>query len=347
MTVIHRGDGSDSCEATKRQHLLNDQIRRTLVFLANSSTVVMLLFTGVSCDSAPQSTASGNSGARTGGAAAEGSEEVKQVPVAETEEEQQKILKRFIDELIAVEPGTAGFPAEFTFGSNADPPNGVRNSLPEKVVMMSDSFRISSCEVTQELYQLVMGENPSRWVGARNSVESMKFASAVEFCEQLTSRLADAQMIGSDECVRLPTEQEWEYCCRAGSATLYCFGDQPTQDGDVYPEASRLGEYAWHTGNAAGNDPEVAVLKPNDWGLYDVHGYLWEYVVPQAPAGDPAGIFHKETMAGSGAVIIRGGSWKDAAALHTSASRMRIAAETMSDAIGFRCVIAKKPGNDR
>ena len=74
-----------------------------------------------------------------------------------------------------------------------------------------------------------------------------------------------------------PAKAEWEYCCRAGTTTKYSFGDEAQKPGDVTPKATLLGEYGWHTGNAAGNDPPVGALKPNPWGLYDMHGYLWEF----------------------------------------------------------------------
>ena len=81
-------------------------------------------------------------------------------------------------------------------------------------------------------------------------------------------------LIGGDQEIRLPTEAEWEYTARAGSTTTYSFGD----------DVKQLGDYAWSTENAAGNDPPVGAKKPNAWGLYDVHGYLWEWCQDHAHA---------------------------------------------------------------
>src|SRR5206468_970100 len=109
----------------------------------------------------------------------------------------------------------------------------------------------------------VMGQNPSRWKGPRNSVEMMSWEDANEFCGKITRKLRKQGLIEKAEVIRLPTESEWEYCCRAGTTTKYSFGDKARKDGDVSPKASILNDYGWHTGNAAGNDPAVGVLKPN------------------------------------------------------------------------------------
>ena len=105
-----------------------------------------------------------------------------------------------------------------------------------------------------------------------------------------------------------------------------------------------LDKYGWHTGNAAGNDPPVGALKPNAWGLYDMHGYLWEYV---SDGWHP----HYENAPKDGSSwepnlrelprIMRGGSWRDPYPLLRSAARWSVPDHARSDAIGFRCVLAK------
>src|SRR5262245_64010052 len=101
-----------------------------------------------------------------------------------------------------------------------------------------------------------MGSNPSRWKGARNSAEMMNLEEAQQFCEKATDLMRAAGLIERGQVVRLPTEAEWEFAVRAGTTTKYSFGD----------DVAKLGEYGWFTGNAAGNDPEVGVKKPNPWG---------------------------------------------------------------------------------
>ena len=254
----------------------------------------------------------------------------------------EALLKGFVEECVRIEPGTDKFPPSFQMGRHFESPF----ALPELTVTLTQPFRISKFEMTQELYTAVMGKNPSRWTGPRNSVESMSFLDAEACCTKLTARLLDAKLIADNEVVRLPTEAEWEYCCRAGTDTRYSFGDAAGIETDKDPVASILNEYAWHTGNAAGNDPAVGVLKPNPWGLYDMHGYLWEFVSHKNTDADSATSVPEstpQTTTNKATRIIRGGSWRDPASQLTCGARKPIPDQTTSDAIGFRCVIAKTP----
>jgi len=244
------------------------------------------------------------------------------------------LLKDFVESCVAITPGIDGFSKKFQMGRHFTGPF----TLPERTVEMKQPFRISKFETTQELYAAVTGSNPSRWKGPHNSVESMTYLQAEAFCAKLTAMLHAAKLIPDNEVVRLPTEAEWEYCCRAGTDTAYSFGDKAQADGDQAPVASILDEYAWHTGNAAGNDPAVGVLKPNSWGLFDMHGYLWEFVSDKYEPKN--GTDASSTKAGASLRILRGGSWRDHYLSLTSGARMPIPDHTASDAIGFRCVIA-------
>lgn len=249
------------------------------------------------------------------------------------------LLKTFVEELVEIKPGTDPYPTTFQMGS----PTGPQSELPVHVVTMSGPFSIAKFEVPQNLYQAVMGHNPSRWQGPRNSAESMTSVEAREFCSRLTQALQDAKLIGADEVIRLPTEAEWEYCCRAGTTTAYSFGDAAQGTADVAPQASLLDKYAWHTGNAAGNDPAVGALAPNPWGLYDMHGYLWEYCEDkwhETYTDAPAASF--PAWEGEGRLgVLRGGSWKDSYDHLRSSSRSKVAQIFRDDAVGFRCVKAR------
>lgn len=217
--------------------------------------------------------------------------------LADPTPQQVELLKTFREEFIALEPAGGKFPA-----------GGL----------------IAKYEVPQNLWEAVMGSNPSKWKGKRNSVEMLSLDEAQQFCLKATELLHAAKLIDADQVVRLPSEAEWEYATRAGTTTKYSFGD----------DADKLGEYGWFTGNAAGNDPPVGAKKPNSWGLYDMHGYLWEWTFEGGKS--PA----TETKT----AVIRGGSWKDKADELASASRRVVEPGLRDDAVGLRCVLVRMLG---
>jgi formylglycine-generating enzyme required for sulfatase activity len=203
---------------------------------------------------------------------------------------------------------------------------------PAVKVTFKRPFAVAKYEVTQELYEAVVGSNPSRWKGPRNSVEMVTWDDAQEFCLKATTMLRERKLIAATEEVRLPSEAEWEYACRAGTTTAYCFGDK----------AAALTDYAWFDGNAKGNDPPVGKKKPNAWGLYDMHGYVWEWCADAwsnshtgAAADGKARVDRREKKR-----VIRGGAWTENASACRSASRAGRDRTSASDAVGFRCVLA-------
>jgi formylglycine-generating enzyme required for sulfatase activity len=247
--------------------------------------------------------------------------------------EQLALLKTFRNEFVHITPGQGRFPASYVMGRE----DGPENEHPPHRVTFADDFHIAKYEVPQDLWKAVIGNNPSRWRGPRNSVEMLSWDEAQEFCRKATELMHAAGLIEKDQVIRLPSEAEWEYAARAGTSTRYSFGD----------DASTLDEYAWHTGNAAGNDPPVGAKKPNPWGLYDIHGYLWEWCADPtwhdtyegAPSdGSPWSEGGDRTRR-----VLRGGSWKDPAQRLTSTYRRADPAALRDDAVGLRCVLAKQP----
>lgn len=253
---------------------------------------------------------------------------------------QQKLLKTFVDEFVDIRPGNGQFPASFVMGSSEGP----ASERPPTEIVFRHSFSMAKYEVPQNLYEAVMGHNPSRWTGPRNSAEMFDFDDAREFCRKVTVLLRQEKLLAEDEEIRLPTEAEWEYCCRAGTTTRYSFGDEAQRSGDTGKTARVLDAYGWHTGNAAGNDPPVGALKPNAWGLYDMHGYLWEFVADDwhdSHRGVPVDGTSRIVQGQPSTPVIRGGSWMEPFDLLTSTARRTVPREFKRADLGFRCVRAK------
>src|SRR5206468_755631 len=153
---------------------------------------------------------------------------------------------------------------------------------------------------------------------------------ANEFCARVSKLLHAARLIGTEETVRLPSEAEWEYACRAGTETAWSFGD----------EVGPLTHYAWFKENSKGHDPPVGMKKANPWGLYDMHGYNWEWCADDwAPdyRGAPTD-GRPRRVAEATDKVVRGGAWPTAADTTRSAFRHHVPADRRDDTIGFRCV---------
>jgi formylglycine-generating enzyme required for sulfatase activity len=211
-------------------------------------------------------------------------------------------------------------PGSFLMGDER--PGGV----PVHKVTLTKGFHLGKHEVTQEQWQAVMGDNPSRSKGPKNPVEMMTWDDCQGFLKKLTEK-------HPGQTFRLPTEAEWEYACRAGSTTRYSFGD------------GALGEYAWHSGNASRTTHPVGEKKANPWGLYDMHGSVWEwcedhYGPYQAEEQtDPTGASGKPGRMR----VLRGGSWLNDPELLRSAGRSDGDPGGRSAAIGFRAVLVPGP----
>jgi formylglycine-generating enzyme required for sulfatase activity len=190
---------------------------------------------------------------------------------------------------------------EFLMGSN----DGDDDERPVHTVQIGRPFYLGKYAVTQAQWEAVMGNNPSHFTGQPNRpVEQVSWDDVQAFIGKLNNKEGGTKY-------RLPTEAEWEYAARAGSTTAYSFGDDPGQ----------LGEYAWYTDNSGGQTHPVGQRQPNAWGLYDMHGNVWEWVqdwygtYAAEPVTDPQG-----PSSGSNRVV-RGGSWYNDARFCRSACR--------------------------
>jgi formylglycine-generating enzyme required for sulfatase activity len=172
------------------------------------------------------------------------------------------------------------------------------------------SFFLDKYLVTQERFEKLMHENPSRWKGASNPVEQVRWSDAVRYCNKRSEAegLQPCYDLKTWRCnfeangYRLPTEAEYEYACRAGTATPYLSGQT----------AARLGEFAWYDKNSGGHPRSVGQKQPNAWGLYDMAGNLWEWCndfyqvdsYGSSPKQDPRGPETGKTK------VVRGGCWR-------------------------------------
>lgn len=156
-------------------------------------------------------------------------------------------------------------PGSFTMGPVLGPPV----ALNAVAVTLTRGFWIGKYLVTQAQYLYVMGENPSAFRGAFMPVDSVIKPQAEAYCEELTRIERAAGRLPSGWEYRLPTEAQWEYACRAGTKTLFSWGD----------DEKEINHYAWYAANSPRKQPHpVGLKRPNPWGLHDMHGNCYEWV---------------------------------------------------------------------
>ena len=222
-------------------------------------------------------------------------------------------------EFVLIEAG------EFEMGSPFSEVGRDDDERPHQV-QISQAFYLGKYEVTQEQWQAVMGSNPARFsnCGASCPVEQVSWEDVQGFIEELNVR----EWVGT---YRLPTEAEWEYAARAGTQTAYSFGNAE----------SDLALYGWSGALFFGRTHPVGRKRPNGWGLYDMHGNVWEWVAdwyddyPSGPVTDPRG------PATGAARVYRGGSWNFSARVCRAAYRRSAALGRRYDYLGFR--LARTP----
>ena len=209
-------------------------------------------------------------------------------------------------EFVQVEPG------EFSMGSST----GMNGELPPHKVRISRGFDLGKYEVTQAQWQALMGSNTSRFAAPDRPVDSVSWENAQEFLKRLNAS-------DSAHHYRLPTEAEWEYAARAGTT-----GDYPGE----------LEEIAWYYSNSNLETHPVGRKKPNPWGLYDMHGNVWEWcqdwfntdyygTSPTVDTPRPAEGVNK---------VLRGGSWGANANYTRSSVRISFFPGQKNSYFGFR-----------
>jgi formylglycine-generating enzyme required for sulfatase activity len=201
-------------------------------------------------------------------------------------------------------------------------------------VTLTQDFWLNKFEVTQSEYTALMGNNPSHFTdgGTNCPVEKVNQIQAMRYCETLSQRERDGGRLTSAYEYRLPTEAEWEYACRAGTTNLYSFGD----------DAAVADQYAWTSENSNGKTHPVGQKRPNPWGLYDMHGNVWEWTLdwfmpyPASDLTDPTGPAQGKFK------VFRGGGWNNEVAMARSANRFMMNSSNGIYFVGFRVALGTK-----
>ncbi len=234
----------------------------------------------------------------------------------------------FID-MVAIPEG------KFQMGTPDSEPERQDDESPQHQVTVP-SFYLAKYPITQAQYQAIMGQNPSYFKGSDLPVEQVSWNNAVEFCQKLAQKTGQAY--------RLPSEAEWEYACRAGTITPFHFGETITPD-----LANYNGNYTY------GNGPKgvyrqkttpVGSFPPNAFGLYDMHGNVWEWCqdvwhenYDNAPTDGTAW----ETGGNSNLRVRRGGSWLSNPGNCRSGRRDWVDWDLWSSGFGFRVAVSLLP----
>ncbi|MDR1955468.1 MAG: SUMF1/EgtB/PvdO family nonheme iron enzyme [Treponema sp.] len=222
----------------------------------------------------------------------------------------------------------------FTMGSPASEAERYNDEGPQHQVRVS-SFYMGKYEVTQKEWVAVMGSNPSKWKGDNLPVEQVSWYDAIDYCNRRSQRegLTPAYTRSGDTVTwnrgangyRLPTEAEWEYACRAGTTGPFNTGNNITTN-----QANMVG--------GAGSTKNVGSFAPNAWGLYDMHGNVYEWcwdwfgTYTSGAQTDPAG------AASGSSRVLRGGCWFYSAGYLRSANRYNITPSDRYSGYGFRLV---------
>ena len=190
-------------------------------------------------------------------------------------------------EMVYVEGGTFDMGATTEQGSDAE-----NDEKPVHRVTLSDYY-IGKCEVTQELWEAVMGSNPSNFKGAQNPVEQVSWNDCQEFVSRL-NRLTGMTF-------RLPTEAEWEYAARGGNQSLHY----------KYSGIGNIGNVAWYNRNSGGSTHAVGTKTANELGIYDMSGNMWEWCSDRYGDYSAGAQTNPQGPSSGSRRVLRGGSWDD------------------------------------
>ncbi|MBS9388944.1 MAG: SUMF1/EgtB/PvdO family nonheme iron enzyme [Dolichospermum sp. WA123] len=216
----------------------------------------------------------------------------------------------------------------FMMGSPKSEAQRGSDESPEHQVTVP-SFFMGKYQLTQAQYQAIMGSNPSAFKGNNRPVERVSWNDAVKFCEKLSQK--------TGKNYKLPSEAEWEYACRAGTTTPFYFGESITPelvnyDGNYTYASAPKGQYRQQT-------TDVGSFPPNAFGLYDMHGNVWEWCQDDYINSYNNAPTDGSALTGRSSIkLLRGGSWNNLPGYCRSAYRYNAHLDYNNDDIGFRVV---------
>ena len=284
---------------------------------------------GKPLEAEPENPDGGEPGGSPAGTPPAGTPSTDVPPVVPPKPSELKPGERMVKTADGVEYAFRWCPAgKFMMGSPGSESSRYDDEGPRHEVTLTKGFWMLETEVTQAMWKSVTGDNPSHFKGDNLPVENVSWDDCQKFCRKLSSK------IGLE--ISLPTEAQWEYACRAGTITPFSFGS--TLNGD---NANCDGNYPYGTSTNGQYLQKTAPVKsyaPNAWGLYDMHGNVWEWCqdwkddYPSGSVTDPTG-----PNSGSSRVL-RGGCWVSLALSCRSVSRSRLLPDGRNDVVGFRVV---------
>ncbi|MBK8980666.1 MAG: formylglycine-generating enzyme family protein [Planctomycetes bacterium] len=209
-------------------------------------------------------------------------------------------------------------------------------AVPVHTVHITSPFWIGKHEVTQAEYQALMGTNPSQFPGPDQPVETVSWHDAMAYCATLTAREALAGRLPTSYQYRLPTEAEWEYCCRAGTTTEYWAGNALTCTDANFCAAPSP------TGCCVGRITDVGTYAANAWGLHDTHGNVWEWCLDSwdGSSNYPANTVSDPYVSSGYLRVQRGGCFACDALRCRSAARVGGSPGRSHSSCGFRVALA-------
>ena len=229
-----------------------------------------------------------------------------------TQTQKDSIIQNLMANMVYVEGGTFVMGATDEQGSDA-----YDREKPTHQVTLS-SFSINKYEVTQEEWQIVMGNNPSWFKGAKRPVEKVSWEECQEFIRKLNA------MTGCR--FRLPTEAEWEYAARGGNKS----------HGYKYAGSNDLKSVGWYDFNCRNETHKVGSKQPNELGLYDMSGNVWEWCQDWYEEYSPSSQTNPSGSSYSGVRVFRGGSWINKSRNCRVSERRKYYPDGLGGLLGFR-----------